>query len=102
MSFEVVYGLNFLSRKWTEFVRVCLCVCAIDMDCSIMHSPPDHKQGSCAAQPTKQPGSQLEVKLHAGTFPLSVMYLLVQKPQRTHRSYSLEGAISADRVHQGQ
>lgn len=40
-----------------------------------MHGPPDHKQGSCAAQPTKKPVSQLEVKLHVGTFLLSASIL---------------------------
>lgn len=62
---------------------VCVCVCAIEMDCFIMHSPPDHKQGSQHSH--EQPVSQLELWLHVGTFLLSALYLLVQKPQHTQK-----------------
>lgn len=69
------------------------------MDCSIMHSPPDHKQGSQHSH--EEPVSQLEVQLHVGTFLLSALHLLVQKPQCTHRGPSLCGTIGADIAQHG-
>lgn len=85
------------------FVCVCVCVCYRS---GLLHNAKSYRPQtrllcSTANQAARQPAGG-EAILCVETFPLSALYQLVQKPQHTHRSHSLKGAISADRAHQGQ